>query len=60
MYLVLTSEAAPGKEDKLPFSAARLSFGELQPDTGVLLLLGEESVMETEQIERVCMMTLPF
>lgn len=27
-----------------PFSVGRLSLGELQPDTGVLLLLGEESV----------------
>ncbi len=26
-----------------PFSLGRLSFGELQPDTGVLLLLGDES-----------------
>lgn len=29
---------------RAPCSAGRLSLGELQPDTGVLLLLGEESV----------------
>lgn len=40
----LTSCAMPEAAGRAPCSAGRLSLGELQPDTGVLLLLGEESV----------------
>lgn len=40
----LTSWAMPEAAGRAPCSAGRLSLGELQPDTGVLLLLGEESV----------------
>lgn len=39
----LTSWAMPEAAGRAPCSAGRLSLGELQPDTGVLLLLGEES-----------------
>lgn len=38
----LTSCERPA-EGSSPFSLGRLSFGELQPETGVLLLLGDES-----------------
>lgn len=39
-----TSCERPPAEGSSPFSQGRLSLGELQPDTGVLLLLGEESL----------------
>lgn len=45
---VHTSCASPGTADKLPCSGNRLSLGELHPDTGVLLLLGEESAVNRE------------
>lgn len=40
----LTSWAMLEVAGRAPCSAGRLSLGELQPETGVLLLLGEESV----------------
>lgn len=42
----LTSWAMLEAAGRAPCSAGRLSLGELQPETGVLLLLGEESVSE--------------
>ena len=44
----LTSWAMPEAAGRAPCSAGRLSLGELQPDTGVLLLLGEESAQGIE------------
>lgn len=38
-----TSCERPPAEGSRPFSLGRLSLGELQPETGVLLLLGDES-----------------
>lgn len=45
---LLTSCERPPADGASPFSLGRLSFGELQPETGVLLLLGEESVETSE------------
>lgn len=39
----LTSCERPPADGSSPFSLGRLSLGELQPETGVLLLLGDES-----------------
>lgn len=44
----LTSWAMPEAAGRAPCSVGRLSLGELQPDTGVLLLLGEESAQGRE------------
>ncbi len=41
---LLTSCERPPADGSSPFSLGRLSLGELQPETGVLLLLGDESV----------------
>lgn len=41
---VLTSCERPPADGSRPLSLGRLSFGELHPETGVLLLLGDESV----------------
>ena len=41
--IVLTSCERPPADDSSPLSLCRLSLGELQPETGVLLLLGDES-----------------
>lgn len=38
-----TSCERPPADGSSPFSLGRLSLGELQPETGVLLLLGDES-----------------
>ena len=40
---LLTSCERPPADGSSPFSVGRLSLGELHPETGVLLLLGEES-----------------
>lgn len=40
---VLTSCESPPADGSSPFSLGTLSLGELHPETGVLLLLGEES-----------------
>lgn len=40
---MLTSCERPPVDGSSPFSMGRLSLGELQPETGVLLLLGDES-----------------
>lgn len=40
---LLTSCERPPADGSRPLSLARLSLGELHPETGVLLLLGEES-----------------
>lgn len=41
---VLTSCERPPADGSRPLSLGRLSLGELHPETGVLLLLGDESV----------------
>lgn len=40
---LLTSCERPPADGSSPFSLGRLSLGELQPEAGVLLLLGDES-----------------
>lgn len=42
-FSLLTSCERPPADGSSPFSLGRLSLGELQPETGVLLLLGDES-----------------
>lgn len=46
-----TSCERPPAEGSRPFSLGRLSLGELQPETGVLLLLGDESANRRRESE---------
>lgn len=47
---VLTSCERPPADGSRPLSLGRLSLGELHPETGVLLLLGDESVDKRAKI----------
>lgn len=50
---LLTSCERPPADGSSPFSLGRLSLGELHPETGVLLLLGDES--GKKERERACL-----
>lgn len=49
---VVTSCERPPADGSRPLSLGRLSLGELHPETGVLLLLGDESGDKSNQVSK--------